>query len=192
MQAGGPYYKVELGRYDSLTSTASSVNGKLPLPTDGLDRLNSLFRSLGLTQSDMVALSGAHTVGFSHCSRFSNRIYGFSATSPVDATLNKQYAAQLQTMCPQDADPRLAIGMDPVSPQRFDNWYYADLRQGKGLFTSDQVLYNDARSKPDVDKWATNIVDFYSAFSSAMLKLGRVGVKSARNGNIRVRCDAFN
>ncbi|KAK9749567.1 hypothetical protein RND81_02G135000 [Saponaria officinalis] len=190
--AGGPYYKVELGRFDGLTSTASSVNGKLPQPSDGLDRLNSIFASLGLTQADMVALSGAHTVGFSHCSRFSNRIYGFSANSSIDPTLNKQYAAQLQTACPQDVDPRIAIGMDPVTPNRFDNWYYADLKQGKGLFTSDQVLYTDTRTKPTVEKWATNIVDFYGAFSSAMLKLGRVGVKNANNGNIRIRCDAFN
>ncbi|KAL9241604.1 hypothetical protein vseg_015697 [Gypsophila vaccaria] len=190
--AGGPYYKVELGRFDGLTSSASSVNGKLPQPSDGVDRLNSIFGSLGLTQADMVALSGAHTVGFSHCSRFSNRIYGFSANSSIDPTLNKQYAAQLQTACPKNVDPRIAIGMDPVTPNRFDNWYYADLKKGKGLFTSDQVLYTDARTKPSVEKWATNIGDFYNAFSSAMVQLGRVGVKNAHNGNIRIQCDAFN
>ncbi|XP_074295297.1 peroxidase 50-like [Silene latifolia] len=190
--AGGPFYKVELGRFDSLTSTAASVNGKLPQPSDGLNRLNSLFGSLGLTQTDMVALSGAHTLGFSHCDKFANRIYGFSANSAIDPTLNKQYAIQLQGMCPRGVDPRIAVNMDTVSPRRFDNWYYADLKQGKGLFTSDQVLYSDPRSRPTVENWATNNGNFYSAFSSAMIKLGRVGVKNANNGNIRVRCDAFN
>ncbi|KAL9229821.1 hypothetical protein vseg_005249 [Gypsophila vaccaria] len=190
--AGGPYYTVELGRYDSLTSTAASVNGKLPQPSDNLNRLNSVFGSLGLSQADMIALSGAHTVGFSHCNKFSNRLYGFSSTNSIDPTLNKQYATQLQGMCPRNVDPRIAVNMDTVTPRRFDNWYYADLKQGKGLFSSDQVLYTDPRSRPIVEDWAKNNGNFYSAFSSAMIKLGRVGVKNAKNGNIRIRCDAFN
>ncbi|KAK9678478.1 hypothetical protein RND81_11G214200 [Saponaria officinalis] len=189
--AGGPYYKVELGRYDSLTSTADSVNGKLPQPSDGLDRLNSVFTALGLTQTDMVALSGAHTVGFAHCSKFSNRLYGFSANNSVDPSLNKDYATQLQAKCPQGG-PDNGVDMDPVTSKRFDNWYYANLKQGKGLFTSDQVLYADSRSRPTVQTWSTDITGFYSAFSSAMIKLGRVGVKNANNGNLRIRCDAFN
>ncbi|KAH9608740.1 hypothetical protein KSS87_019404 [Heliosperma pusillum] len=171
---------------------SSSVNGKLPQASDGLNHLNSLFASLGLTQTDMIALSGAHTVGFSHCDKFANRIYGFSANNTIDPTLNKQYATQLQGMCPRGVDPRIAVNMDTVSPRRFDNWYYADLKQGKGLFTSDQVLYSDPRSRPTVENWAFNNGNFYSAFSTAMIKLGRVGVKNANNGNIRFRCDAFN
>lgn len=58
LQAGGPSYAVELGRLDGLTSTASSVNGKLPQPTFNLNQLNSLFAANGLTQADMIALSG--------------------------------------------------------------------------------------------------------------------------------------
>ncbi|KAK4767496.1 hypothetical protein SAY86_015246 [Trapa natans] len=56
--AGGPSYAVELGRLDGLSSTATSVNGKLPQPTFNLNQLNALFASHGLTQADMVALSG--------------------------------------------------------------------------------------------------------------------------------------
>lgn len=58
MQSGGPSYAVELGRLDGLSSTAASVNGKLPQPTFNLDQLNALFGSHGLTQTDMIALSG--------------------------------------------------------------------------------------------------------------------------------------
>lgn len=190
--SGGPSYAVELGRLDGLRSTAASVNGKLPHPDFNLNQLNSMFAAHGLTQSDMIALSAAHTVGFSHCSKFSNRIYNFSRQSAVDPTLNRAYATQLQQMCPKNVDPRIAINMDPNTPRAFDNVYYKNLQQGKGLFTSDQVLFTDKRSKPVVDAWAANSNTFNSAFIAAITKLGRVGVKTGRNGNIRRNCDALN
>jgi len=58
VQSGGPSYKVELGRFDGLVSRASDVNGRLPQPTFNLNQLNSLFAANGLTQTDMIALSG--------------------------------------------------------------------------------------------------------------------------------------
>lgn len=82
--------------------------------------------------------------------------------------------------------------MDPNTPRTFDNVYYKNLQQGKGLFTSDQVLFTDSRSKFTVDAWASNSQAFQNAFISAMTKLGRVGVKTGRNGNIRFDCGKFN
>ncbi|KAM1174964.1 hypothetical protein ACFX2I_027425 [Malus domestica] len=186
--SGGPSYSVELGRLDGLSSTSTSVNGKLPKSTFNLDQLNSLFASHGLSQADMVALSGAHTLGFSHCNQFSNRIY----SNPVDPTLNKTYATQLQQMCPKNVDPDIAIDMDPTTPRKFDNVYFQNLVEGKGLFTSDQVLYTDSRSQPTVRTWAKNNAAFNQAFITAMTKLGRVGVKTGKNGNIRRDCSVFN
>lgn len=191
--AGGPSYSVELGRLDGLTSTASSVNGRLPAPTNNLDQLTSLFASHGLSQTDLVALSAAHTVGFSHCGRFANRIYSFTPSNPIDPTLNPSYAQQLRQMCPRVVDPRIAINMDPVTPRQFDNQYYKNLQQGKGLFTSDQTLFTDPRTRPLVNAWASNPAAFNQAFVTAMTKLGRVGVKtSPGQGNIRRDCTAFN
>lgn len=190
--AGGPSYVVELGRFDGLSSTSASVKGKLPQPNFKLEQLNKLFAGLGLSQEDMIALSGAHTLGFSHCNRFANRINHFSRGSQVDPTLNKSYASQLQAMCPVNVDPRIAVNMDPTTPRRFDNMYYQNLKQGKGLFTSDQVLYSDARSKPLVDLWAANSDAFNRAFVAAITKLGRVGVKNGTNGNIRSDCSFLN
>lgn len=55
-QSGGPDYQVELGRYDGRVSNLSSV--VLPQSTFNLDQLNRFFSSLGLSQADMIALSG--------------------------------------------------------------------------------------------------------------------------------------
>ncbi|KAK7388116.1 hypothetical protein VNO78_22921 [Psophocarpus tetragonolobus] len=186
--AGGPFYNVELGRRDGRISTTASVQRRLPHADFNLDQLNSMFNSHGLSQTDMIALSGAHTIGFSHCNRFSKRIYKFSPRSRIDPTVNLQYAFQLRQMCPLRVDPRIAINMDPVSPQKFDNQYYKNLQQGMGLFTSDQVLFADARSRATVNLFASNEKTFEKAFIDAMTKLGRVGVNTGNQGEIRFDC----
>ena len=51
---------MELGRLDGLSSTKSSVDGKLPAPFFNLDQLNKIFAANGLSQADMIALSGTY------------------------------------------------------------------------------------------------------------------------------------
>ncbi|POO00744.1 Peroxidase [Trema orientale] len=186
--SGGPKYDVELGRFDGLSSTAASVNGKLPKANFNLNQLNAIFKANGLDQTDMIALSAAHTVGFSHCNQFASRVWG----SKVDPTINSSYVPQLKAMCPKVVDPRIAINMDPNTPRVFDNVYYKNLVERKGLFTSDQVLFEDTRSRSLVTAWANNKAQFEAAFVNAITKLGRVGVKNRSNGNIRRNCGAFN
>ncbi|CAN0910730.1 Peroxidase 16 [Linum grandiflorum] len=189
---GGPFYRVELGRRDGRISTKSSVQHKLPHANFNLNQLNQMFAARSLSQTDMIALSGAHTLGFSHCNQFSNRIYGFSPRNRIDPTLNFQYAMQLRQMCPVRVDPRIAINMDPTTPQRFDNAYYRNLQQGKGLFTSDQVLFTDPRSRPTVNRFAASNTAFGQAFVAAITKLGRVGVLTGSRGEIRRDCSRVN
>ncbi|KAH9303639.1 hypothetical protein KI387_008043, partial [Taxus chinensis] len=185
---GGPGYNVELGRRDGTISQAVRVDGNLPKASFNLNQLVSLFNKKGLTQTDMVALSGAHTLGFSHCNQFSSRIYN----SPIDPTLNQTYASELQGMCPRNVDPTIAINMDPTTPRTFDNVYYQNLQKGKGLFISDQVLFTDQRSRNTVNTFASNPSAFNAAFIQAMKKLGQVGVKVGKQGQIRTDCSRFN
>lgn len=186
--AGGPSFKVELGRRDGLVSQASLVAGNLPEPKFNLNQLNTMFAKHNLSQIDMIALSGAHTLGFSHCNRFADRLY----SSSIDPTLNPEYAQQLEAACPRNPDPSVAIDMDPVTPRTFDNVYYQNLVAGKGLFKSDQVLFTDGESQPTVNDFANNPGDFNGAFITSMRKLGRVGVKTGNKGEIRRDCTAFN
>ena len=95
-------------------------------------------------------------------------------------------------MCPINVDPRIAINMDPTTPKTFDNAYYKNLQQGKGLFSSDEILFTDARSKSTVNLFASNSGAFQQAFVTAITKLGRVGVKTGNQGEIRRDCTRIN
>ncbi|KAJ6366768.1 hypothetical protein OIU77_003199 [Salix suchowensis] len=59
--SGGPSYPVELGRLDGLSSTAASVNGKLPQPTFTLNQLTAYVccQRTHPNRHD-CSLSGAH------------------------------------------------------------------------------------------------------------------------------------
>ncbi|KAL5206265.1 hypothetical protein ABZP36_034474 [Zizania latifolia] len=187
--SSGPHWTVELGRLDGLVSKAGSVAGRLPGPDMQVKELVAMFGKNDLTLLDMVALSGAHTVGFAHCTRFTGRLY---RRGGVDPSYNPAYAQQLMAACPRDVGPTIAVDMDPTTPSSFDNTYYANLAGGLGLFTSDQALYADGASRPAVAGFAKNQTRFFEAFMDAMVKLGRVGVKAGRHGEIRRDCTAFN
>ncbi|KNA03866.1 hypothetical protein SOVF_205070 [Spinacia oleracea] len=189
---GGPSFSVELGRRDGLRSKASDVSGNLPEPEFKLNQLLNMFAKHGLTQTDLVALSGAHTLGAAHCSKFSKRIYNFSPSNPIDPTMNPIYALQLKQQCPPNVNPNIVVNMDSLTPRTFDNLYYQDLIAGRGMFTSDQDLFTNPASRPTVIDFANNPGNFNSAFITAMRKLGRVGVKTGNQGEIRRNCAAFN
>ncbi|KAL2517217.1 Peroxidase 63 [Abeliophyllum distichum] len=57
LMIGGPYYTVKLGRKDSLTSTAYTVDGNLPKPTMPMNQIIQIFQSRGFSVREMVALS---------------------------------------------------------------------------------------------------------------------------------------
>ncbi|KAH9698597.1 peroxidase 5 [Citrus sinensis] len=79
---GGPSWTVKLGRRDSTTASRSLAEN-LPSFTDGLDKLISTFATKGFSARDLVALSGAHTIGQAQCALFRDRIY--SNQSDIDA-----------------------------------------------------------------------------------------------------------
>ena len=59
---GGPSWDVKVGRRDSTMASFSGANNNIPPPTSGLVNLTSLFAAQGLSQKDMVALSGKYVV----------------------------------------------------------------------------------------------------------------------------------
>lgn len=81
--AGNVTYKVPAGRRDGRISSDQNALNNLPSPLSTASELVGNFTLKNLTAEDMVVLSGAHTIGVSRCSSFTNRLYGFSNTSQV-------------------------------------------------------------------------------------------------------------
>nr|CAD1827578.1 unnamed protein product [Ananas comosus var. bracteatus] len=189
---GGPFYPVELGRLDGKVSTRAIVKYSLPGPTFNLDQLNSLFAANGLTQTDMIALSGAHTIGVSHCDKFIRRLYQFRGPQEFTPRMNLQFLRQMRQVCPLKYSPSTVAMLDASTPFKFDNAFYQNLQQLEGLLASDQILFADRRSRGTVNWFASNQTAFFDAFVSAMTKLGRVGVKTGGDGELRRVCTTVN
>lgn len=193
VMVGGPYYEVRLGRKDGFISKASRVDGNLATSSMSVSEMLSLFESKGFTAQEMVALTGAHTIGFSHCKEFSHRLYNFSKTSEFDPTYNPKYAEALRKLCAKyTSNTAMAAFNDVVTPSKFDNMYYLNLKRGLGLLSTDHALYLDSRTRPYVDLYAANQTAFFQAFAHAMEKVSVHKIKTGRKGEVRGRCDSFN
>ncbi|KAK3227526.1 hypothetical protein Dsin_007388 [Dipteronia sinensis] len=184
---GGPYYNVVLGRKDGRVSKASTVDGNLPKPTMPMSQILEIFKKRNFTEQEMVALSGAHTIGFSHCKEFSSSIYNDTNH------YNPRFVQGLQRACGDyQKNPTLSVFNDIMTPNKFDNVYYQNLPKGLGLLESDHGLSSDLRTQRFVDMYARDQNLFFRDFARAMEKLGVYGVKTGRRGEIRHKCDAIN
>ncbi|CAK9872161.1 unnamed protein product, partial [Sphagnum jensenii] len=168
--SGGPYWDVPAGRFDGRVSNATDAN-ILPAPFFNVTQLTENFASKGFNQTEMVTLSGAHTIGQAHCGTFSNRLY-----PTVDPTLNASLATKLKSECPQSgANPNFRQDLDIVSPLYFDNQYYKNLAEFNGLLTSDEALYTDNSTTKNTTKiFANNTWEWQAAFVAAIIKMGNL------------------
>ncbi|KAL2498067.1 Peroxidase 63 [Abeliophyllum distichum] len=133
LMIGGPYYTVNLGWKDSLTSTAYTVDGNLPKPTMPMNQIIQIFQSRGFSVQEMVALFGAHTIGFSYCKEFSSTLYNYSKTSKSAPSYNPKFFQALRNACANyNQNPTLSVFNDVMSPNKFDNIYIQNLPKGLG------------------------------------------------------------
>ncbi|XP_062147586.1 peroxidase 5-like [Alnus glutinosa] len=189
---GGRGYDVPAGRRDGIVSLASETLTNLPPPTFNVDQLTQRFAEKGFTQEEMVTLSGAHTIGRSHCTSFSDRLYNFNGTMSQDPSLDPMYAAQLKQQCPQGStDPNLVVPMNPGSPAITDVGYYVDVFANRGLFTSDQTLLTNLATANQVNQNARTPL-WKRKFAAAMLKMGQLDVLTGDAGQIRTNCRVIN
>ncbi|OMO72234.1 Plant peroxidase [Corchorus olitorius] len=194
---GGPYWDVPVGRKDSKTASYELARDNLPTANEGLLSIIAKFLYQGLSVTDMVALSGAHTIGMARCESFRGRIYGdFQATSGMNP-LSQSYLSDLKSICPAiGSGDNNVTAMDNVTPNLFDNSFYHTLLRGEGLLNSDQEMYSSVfgiETKKLVQKYAEDPIAFFKQFSDSMVKLGNItNSDSFVNGEVRKNCRFVN
>jgi peroxidase len=187
VQLGGPSWTVPLGRRDSTTASLSLANSDLPPPSFNLDQLIKAFGNKGFTATEMATLSGGHTIGQAQCLNFRDHIYN-------DTNINSAFATSLKANCPRptgSGDGNLAP-LDTTTPYKFDNAYYSNLLNQKGLLHSDQELFNGGSTDNTVRNFASNSAAFSSAFATAMVKMGNLSPLTGSQGQIRLTCSKVN
>ncbi|KAK9095445.1 hypothetical protein Scep_026914 [Stephania cephalantha] len=186
--AGGPYYEIPKGRKDGRRSKIEDTI-RLPAPFLNSTELIRLFGQRGFNAQEMVALSGAHTLGVARCSSFKNRLKNFDSTNDVDPALDSNFAKTLQNTC--SAGDKTEVAFDATS-NSFDNAYYNALQRKAGLLTSDQTLFANPRTRNIVNAYAMNQAMFFLDFNPAMVKMGLLDVKEGNNGEVRQDCRKIN
>ncbi|XP_057771921.1 peroxidase 24-like [Salvia miltiorrhiza] len=186
-----PLWDVLTGRRDGRVSLISDVNGNLPSPFSDFATLQGLFSKKNLDINDLVALSGAHTIGVSHCGAFSRRLFNFTGKGDADPSLDPAYADFLRRQCPNPANPATVVGMDPNSTLTFDTHYFTAVNKRQGLFQSDAALLNDDASARIVRKFQSPAA-FFRQFAKSMVKMGGIEVLVGDAGEIRKDCRVIN
>ncbi|WCJ43320.1 Peroxidase superfamily protein [Euphorbia peplus] len=184
---GGPKYDVPLGRRDGVRfAEVNATFEHLVGPTANVTQILAKLARKGLDTTDAVSLSGGHTIGIGHCTSFTERLY-----PSQDPTMDQTFAKNLKRTCPQ-VNTSNSTFLDLRTPNTFDNKYYVDLMNRQGLFTSDQDLYTDKRTRQIVIDFAVNQTLFYEKFIIGMIKMGQMDVVTGNQGEIRNDCSFRN
>ncbi|CDO98877.1 unnamed protein product [Coffea canephora] len=169
-RAGGIHYAVPSGRRDGTISRASEAAENLPMATSNVTVLRENFARKRLSLEEMVTLSGAHSIGGSHCSNFVHRLI-----SPTAST-----------------GPNQVVSFDPTTPDRLDNHYYKNLEKHKGLLFSDQVLWTTPSTRKMVKNNADHENLWARKFAAAMVRMGSIELLTGTRGEIRKNCHFVN
>lgn len=191
---GGPSWKVPTGRRDGRVSIRAEAQNNIPAPTNNFTLLQRSFANQGLDLKDLVLLSGAHTIGVSHCTSVSSRLYNFTGVGDQDPALDSEYAANLKARkCRTPNDNTTLLEMDPGSRKTFDLSYYNLLLKRRGLFVSDASLTTNSFTLSLVKQLLQgSLENFFAEFAKSVEKMGRNKVKTGSEGEIRKRCAFVN
>jgi len=190
LSGGRADFAMPAGRRDGRVSLSSEALQNLPPPSFNLSQLAASFAAKGLGVEDMVVLSGAHTVGRSHCSSFvPDRL-------AVPSDINARFANFLRRRCPANPAPAAAndptVNQDIVTPNALDNQYYKNVLAHKVLFTSDAALLTTTATAKMVGDNA-NIPGWWEGkFKKSFVKMSQIEVKTRNQGEIRKYCRAVN
>ncbi|WRX14982.1 hem peroxidase - like 10 [Theobroma cacao] len=165
----GPFWEVPLGRRDGRVSLLNEAFANLPSPFANITTLKQMFAVKGLSLKDLAVLSG-----------------------DTDPSMDPNYIVKLKKKC-KPADTTTLVEMDPGSFKNFDEDYFTLVAKRRGLFQSDAALLNDKETKAYVIlQSSTHGSTFGKDFAESMVKMGKVGVLTGHQGEIRKHCAVVN
>ena len=135
----------------------------------------------------LLLVTGAHTIGQARCISFRSRIYN-------DTNIDSSLATTRQSICPSTSgsgDGNLAP-LDLQTPTTFDNDYFKNLVNLKGLLHSDQQLFSNGSTDSLVKTYSASPSKFASDFAAAMIKMGDISPLTGSQGEIRNNCRMVN
>ncbi|KNA08839.1 hypothetical protein SOVF_158810 [Spinacia oleracea] len=192
--AGGKWYFVETGRRDGFVSRQSDAIAYLPSENMQVRDALHLFATRGLSKEDFVVLLGGHSVGTTHCDKFNHRLYNYHNTGKPDARMNTDMLYALKKTCPRNGkqNKHVYFSYNPKSHYRMDNSYYKQLLVNQGILEIDANIASSPLTNSIVKKLAYAPGYFESRFGPAMVNMGRIGVLTGKQGEVRRYCGAVN
>lgn len=160
-EMGGPALAWRPGRVDAVSAAACTPDGRLPDASKKAPHLREVFGRMGFNDAEIVALSGAHSLG--RCHPTSSGFEGPWTFAPT--TLSNDYYKRLLE---EKWLPRAWAG-----PPQFEDAATRSLM----MLPSDLALVEDPRMRAHVEAFARDPDAFMAAFAAAFVKLGELGVK---------------
>ncbi|PNX83610.1 peroxidase, partial [Trifolium pratense] len=128
---------------------------------------------------------GAHTTGQARCQLFRGRIYN-------ETIIDSNFATSVKSNCPSTGGDSNLTSLDVTTNVLFDNAYFKNLVNKKGLLHSDQQLFSGGSTDSQVTTYSTSPSTFSADFASAMVKMGNLSPLTGNNGQIRTNCHKIN
>lgn len=166
-EMGGPEIAWKPGRTDKPDGTHCTPDGRLPDALQGAQHLRDIFYRMGFNDQEIVALSGAHSLGRCHTTRS-----GFDGPwTNAPTTFSNLYFTELLE--------RTWVEKEWNGPKQYVN------KDGQNLMmlVSDLALTSDPKFRPWVELYAKDEERFFKDFSSAYQRLTENGVKFSRDGS---------
>ncbi|KAH0713588.1 hypothetical protein KY289_009547 [Solanum tuberosum] len=162
-EAGGPKIPMKYGRVDVSGPEECPEEGRLPDagPPSPSSHLRDVFYRMGLSDKEIVALSGAHTLGRSRPER--------SGWGKPETRYTKD-------------GPGSPGGQSwTVQWLKFDNSYFKDIKEQRDedllVLPTDAVLFEDSSFKEYAEKYAVNQDVFFKDYAESHAKLSNLGAK---------------
>lgn len=164
---GGPKIPYFFGRKDDADGAKCPANGRLPDANQGAEHLRKVFGRMGFNDQEIVALSGAHTLGRCHLVR--SGFDGPWTQNPL--TFDNQYFKNLMNLEWQQKKWDGPIQYEDVETQSLM------------MLPTDMALRDDSDFQIHVKRYAEDQNVFFTDFAAAFGKLLALGATESKPPN---------